>query len=167
MALTYLALGSNLGDPLNQLRQARRALEEVGHVVASSSLYRTVPVGGPPGQPDYLNAVVALQSYTDDPETLLQRLLELEARQGRRRVVRWDARTLDLDLLAWDDLHHQSATLTLPHSRMLERTFVLAPLCEIAADWRHPQTGERACEVLRRLGLGGVERTDLPWAETD
>ena len=167
MPLSYLALGSNLADPLEQLRRARAALEGLGRLIAASSLYRTAPVGGPEGQPDYLNAVVALRPNTDDPETLLQELLALEAQQGRVRAVRWDARTLDLDVLTWDDVIYESAALTLPHPRMLERAFVLAPLCEIAPDWRHPQTGERGCEVLRRLGLGGIERTLLSWTAAD
>lgn len=167
MPLSYLALGSNLGDPLEQLRQARAALEGLGRIVATSSFYRTAPVGGPPGQPDYLNAVILLEPQADDPETLLQELLALEAQQGRVRAVRWDARTLDLDMLAWDDVICESATLALPHPRMLTRAFVLAPLCEIAPEWRHPKTGERGCEVLRRLGLGGVARTALSWAVAD
>lgn len=159
----YIALGSNLDDPLKQLQKARQALAEVGEVVGGSSLYRTVPIGGPPGQEDYFNAVVALKPVTADPQGLLQRLLDLEAEQGRVRHLRWAARTLDLDLLAWGDRVCSSSNLTLPHPRMLERSFVLAPLCELTPVWRHPVTGARACTVLSELGLSGVTRTLLSW----
>ena len=162
---TYIALGSNLDGPLEQLRQARRGLAELGEVIGASSLYRTAPVGGPPGQADYLNAVIALTPLTNDPQTLLQELLTLEARQGRTRSVRWDARTLDLDLLAYGDRVLGTPTLTLPHPRLLERAFVLAPLCDVAPGWRHPMTGEAACAVLRRLGSRGVTCTALSWAD--
>ena len=161
----YIALGSNLGGPLEQLRQARRSLNELGEVTGASSLWRTAPVGGPPGQADYLNAVIALKPLTNDPQTLLQTLLTLEARQGRTRSVRWAARTLDLDLLAYGDRVLDTPNLTLPHPRLLERAFVLAPLCDVAPEWRHPVTGEAACTVLRRLGHAGVTRTALRWAD--
>lgn len=161
--LAYVALGSNLGNPLRQLRQARAGLAEVGVVTGASSLYRTAPVGGPPGQDDYLNAVVALRPTAPDPETLLNKLLGLEAGGGRTRTVRWAARTLDLDLLAWDDLVLETSSLTLPHPRMMERAFVLAPLCELAATWRHPVTCQSACEMLASLDTSGVTRTTLSW----
>ena len=161
----YVALGSNLDGPLEQLRRARRALNKLGEVTRASSLWRTAPVGGPPGQADYLNAVVALEPLTDDPHALLQELLALEAEQGRTRSVRWAARTLDLDLLAYGDRVLDTPSLSLPHPRLLERSFVLAPLCEVAPEWRHPLTGEDGCTVLGRLGRGGVTRTALSWAD--
>ncbi len=164
MPLTYVALGSNLGNPLLQLRQAREGLAKLGELVGASSLYRTAPVGGPPGQADYLNAVMALEPAPPDPEALLGELLGLEARQGRARTVRWAARTLDLDLLAWDDLVLDTARLTLPHPRMAERPFVLAPLCELAPGWRHPVTHRSACETLASLDPSGVLRTALSWS---
>lgn len=163
MPLAYVALGSNLDDPLAQLRQARLGLEKLGELTGASSLYRTVPVGGPPGQGDYLNAVAALKPNAPDPETLLEALLELEAGQGRTRAVRWAARTLDLDLLAWDDLVLETPRLTLPHPRMLERAFVLGPLCELSPDWRHPLTHQSACETLASLDPSGITRTALNW----
>jgi 2-amino-4-hydroxy-6-hydroxymethyldihydropteridine diphosphokinase len=159
----YIALGSNLADPLAQLRQARQGLASLGELVACSSLYRTVPVGGPPGQDDYLNAVVALTPVTNDPEMLLQGLLRLEAAQGRTRCVRWDARTLDLDLLAWGDRVVESPALILPHPQMMVRAFVLAPLCEVAPGWHHPRSSQSACTALRALPRDGIERTTLTW----
>ena len=165
MPLAYIALGSNLDDPLAQLRQAHLGLEKLGELVGASSLYRTAPIGGPPGQGDYLNAVVALKPNASDPETLLNELLELEAGQGRTRAVRWAARTLDLDLLVWDDRVLETPRLTLPHPRMLERAFVLGPLCELAPDWRHPLTHQSACERLESLDPSGVLRTALDWSD--
>ena len=135
--------------------------------MGSSSLYQTAPVGGPGDQPDYLNAVVALRPKTLKPEALLEQLLGLETQRGRERHVRWGARTLDLDLLTFGQEVRESEFLTLPHPRMMERAFVLAPLCEVvrevAPDWRHPVTGEHACKVLVRLSGEGVTRTDLSW----
>jgi len=159
----YIALGSNLADPLSQLRQARQGLAALGELVGCSSLYRTAPVGGPPGQGDYLNAVVALEPVMDDPAEFLAELLRLEAAQGRSRNVRWSARTLDLDLLAWGDQVVQSPALTLPHPRTMERAFVLAPLCEVAPGWLHPLSGQDACTVLKTLSQDGITPTTLTW----
>lgn len=168
-ALAYIALGSNLDNPHRQLQRAATKLETLGQLKARSSLYRTTPVGGPPGQPDYLNAVIALQPSPPfgTPERLLAELLCIEKEQGRERRVRWQARTLDLDLLAWGNLVYRSERLQLPHPRMMSRAFVLAPLGEINPAWRHPQLGIGACETLAGLAQqgqgGGVERTSLSW----
>ncbi len=161
----YIALGSNLYDPPAQLRRARRALGALGEITGASSLYRTLPLGGPPGQEDYLNAVIALKPVTHDPHGLLAEILGLEADQGRTRRVRWAARTLDLDLLAWGDRVLNTPSLTLPHPRLLERAFVLAPLCDLAPAWRHPVTGEVACTRLAGLDVSGITRTALSWDE--
>lgn len=160
-----IALGSNLGDPPAQLKKAVARLGGLGTVTARSSLYRTAPVGGPPGQADYLNAVVVLRPRAEfcEPERLLSALLELERDQGRRRRVRWAARTLDLDLLAFGDRVTVTGDLNLPHPRLLERAFVLAPLAEVLPDWRHPVTGQRALDALAALDQKGVVRTDLRW----
>ncbi len=164
--LAYIALGSNLGDPLQQLRSAAQQLLRLGEVVARSSLYRSPAQGGPPGQPDYLNAVVALDpspSY-HSPLELLRALLAIEQEAGRVRRIRWEARTLDLDLLAMGERILNSPELTLPHPRMMERAFVLAPLCEICPDWRHPKTGGVAEAALAALDQSWLERTTLTWA---
>lgn len=160
--VAYIALGSNLDDPLRQLREAKGRLALAGEMVGASSLYRTTPVGGPAGQPDFLNAVVALRPHFQ-PEDLMAELLRLEAAQGRERRERWAARTLDLDLLTYGDSVRESCKLTLPHPRMLARAFVLAPLCELAPQWRHPLAGVSACEALSTLDISGVERTGLEW----
>ncbi len=162
-ASAFVALGSNLDDPLAQLRRAARALETLGAVTARSSLFETAPVGGPPGQAPYLNAVVALQPRHENPEVLLAALLALERHQGRVRRERWGPRTLDLDLLAWDDKVVHTPTLTLPHPRLLTRAFVLEPLCEIAPGLRHPVTSEKLCVALARLDRSGVRKTEHSW----
>lgn len=163
--LAIVALGSNLDDPLNRLRAARDELASIGTIVSASGLYRTAPVGGPPGQPDFLNAVVAFRPAPryQEPKTLLRELLAIERRHGRRRRVRWEARVLDLDLLDVGRVVIEEEALVLPHPRMMERAFVLAPLCEALPGWSHPLTGEGACQALARLGRAGVERTELDW----
>lgn len=161
----FIALGSNLDVPLEQLRRAARALEALGEVVARSSLYKTTPVGGPAGQAAYLNAVVRLKprDIYQEPEVLLEALLALEQAQGRERRERWGPRTLDLDLLTFGDKVFQNAKLTLPHPHMLERAFVLEPLCEIAPDFRYPATGENVCKILAHLDRSGVRKTSDDW----
>ena len=163
--LAYIALGSNLGDPLQQLRSAGQKLLRLGQVVARSSLYRSPAQGGPAGQPDYLNAVVALDPFPpyQSPLELIGALLAIEQEAGRVRRIRWEARTLDLDLLAVGNRILNSPELTLPHPRMMERAFVLAPLCEIAPNWRHPQTGVEVKEALVSLDQSWLERTTLGW----
>lgn len=157
-AEAYVALGANLGDPVAQLRAAVAALAELAPVTARSRIYASAAVGGPPGQPDYRNAVVALgaSSWLGDEAGLLGALLEVEARLGRVRRERWGPRVLDLDLL---DVAGQvrlprapgAKDLVLPHPRLEERTFVLAPLLDVAPEWRHPLTGRRAADALARL----------------
>lgn len=135
-----------------------------------SSLWRTRPVGGPLEQPDYLNAVLALRPAEGvaAPARLLERLLSVEAEQGRARRRRWEARTLDLDLLAFGERVVREPGLTLPHPRMMERAFVLAPLSEIAPEWRHPVDGRRAVDAWRALPPSereGVRRSEHSWGE--
>lgn len=157
-----IALGSNLDNPHQQLCKGLLALKKVGYVLGKSSLYETTPVGGPEGQPNYLNAVIELEPFDDfqHPQDLLKALLAIEAKQGRTRRVRWDARTLDLDLLAIDDLVIDTEELVLPHPRMLERSFVLIPLCEMYPQWQHPITKTCVCD---NTGSVGILKTNLPW----
>ena len=128
----YIALGSNLGDRAEHIRTALREIEEHGdiEVVRCSSLHDTEPVGGPPGQPHYLNAAAELRT-TLPPRELLARLLSIEARHGRRRTVQNGPRTLDLDLLLYRDHVIDEPDLTVPHPRMWEREFVMQPLSEV------------------------------------
>lgn len=119
MTLVYIALGSNLASPLEQVQAAIRALGEIPHsrVVAVSSFYRTPPLG-PQDQPDYLNAAVALETALP-PETLLDHTQRIELQQGRvRKAERWGPRTLDLDIMLFGDAVINSERLTVPHYDM-------------------------------------------------
>jgi 2-amino-4-hydroxy-6-hydroxymethyldihydropteridine diphosphokinase len=153
-ARVFLALGSNLGDRRAALEgavAALRATEEV-EVVAVSSWHETRAVGGPPGQPDYLNG--ALEARTElAPEDLLWLVQRIETRFGRdrRNEVRHGPRTLDLDLLLHGDERRASATLRLPHPGLEERAFVLAPLSELAPELVLPHCGLTVRARLARL----------------
>lgn len=124
----YLGLGSNLGDRLGHLRAAVAALPGV---VGVSPVYETDPVGGPQGQPPYLNLVVCLDTDLS-PRQLLELGQRLEAEAGRVRAERHGPRTLDVDVLLVGDLHVDEPDLTVPHPRMWQRRFVLAPLADLA-----------------------------------
>lgn len=152
MATAYLGLGSNLGDRLALLREARRALglTQGLRVSASSPLYETEPVGGPPGQGLYLNAVLEVEADFP-PRRLLETALALETRLGRRRETPGEARTLDIDLLLFDDDILEEPGLILPHPRLHLRRFVLAPLCDLAPHLPHPVLGRTLGELLEVL----------------
>ncbi|WP_409013513.1 2-amino-4-hydroxy-6-hydroxymethyldihydropteridine diphosphokinase [Deinococcus sp.] len=158
--MAYVGLGANLGRPLDTLRWAVVEVGRLGTLRGVSHLYRTAPVGGPAGQPDYLNAVLALDTPLSAAH-LLAGLHDIEARAGRERRERWAARVLDLDLLLYDSVISEVGPL-LPHPRAWERAFVLAPLADLKADLRHPQTGESVRNGLNRLGTAGVQREDTP-----
>lgn len=138
----FLALGSNLGDRRAYLRHA---VEQLPDVVAVSSVYETEPVGGPSGQPPYLNCVVELHTALT-PRQLLAAAHAVEAAAGRRREVRWGPRTLDVDVLVVGDLTVEEEDLVVPHPRMRERGFVLVPLAELAP--------ELVAELVPELGAG-------------
>ncbi len=145
----FIALGSNLGDRRELLRSALRALGRIDgtHVVACSNFHETDPVGGPPGQGRYLNAVARVETAID-PEALLHHLQQIELEHGRERHEPDAPRTLDLDLLTYENRECRTPDLTLPHPRMHQRLFVLEPLCEIAPDHIHPQL-RRTFSALR------------------
>jgi 2-amino-4-hydroxy-6-hydroxymethyldihydropteridine diphosphokinase len=133
-ARAYLALGSNLGDRLALLQLGVDALTRVPgiDVRAVSRVYETAPVGGPPQDP-YLNAVVAIETALA-PHELLRQCQHIEAMAARERTERWGPRTLDVDILLVDDTRLDTEDLTIPHPRMWERGFVLAPLRDVAPD---------------------------------
>lgn len=141
MTLAYVALGANLGNPVVTVKAAIAALDSIADSarVATSSLYRTAPVGLH-HQPDFINAVAALETRLA-PAALLERLFAIEFQFGRQRSVRNAPRTLDLDLLLHGAAVLDTSALTLPHPRMHERAFVLAPLAEIAPQLAIPGRG--------------------------
>lgn len=153
-ALAAIALGSNLGDRLATLNAALEALDHTAgiRVQARSGWYETQAVTSPEAttpQPDYLNGCALLQ-VSLSPLQLLEALLRTEAKFGRIRRERWGARTLDLDLLLFDDLILDTPKLQIPHPRMNDRAFVLVPLAEIAPDWIDPITG-KSIDQLRQI----------------
>ena len=135
----YIALGSNIGDREQHLKNALAKIEELGEFVKLekiSSFYNTAPVGYVE-QPDFLNAVVKVKTILE-PEELLSILQEIENTEGRERKIHWGPRTLDLDILLFDDMVINTDTLVVPHPEMTKRDFVLVPLCEIAPYAIHP-----------------------------
>jgi 2-amino-4-hydroxy-6-hydroxymethyldihydropteridine diphosphokinase len=159
-ALVTLALGSNLGDRQATLQGGVDAIAGRGQVrvLAVSPLYETAPVGGP-SQPDYLNAVVLVRTALR-PRDLLDRLHEIEAAFDRVRMVRWGARTLDIDIIAYGDERSEDEELTLPHPRAHERAFVLAPWHDIDPSAVLPGRGAIAA-LLDKADRSGVHRSAL------
>lgn len=182
-----IALGANLGDPAATLAAVRPLLTaglqrwwhgEAPLLLRWSPLFSTAAVGGPPGQPDFINAALLLTPLSPaattptaaDPaeaaRAVLRMLQELEARFGRERLVHWGPRTLDLDLLWCGELRCRTPELKLPHPRLLERSFVLAPLAAIDADLvppgQAPGAGRPAGELLAELLAGTAAEPPRP-----
>jgi len=155
MSIAYIGIGSNLSDPINQVRQAIEELDDLSQSICRrySSLYRSDPMVFEEGslgkeileegedQPDYINAVAELETGLS-PLDLLHELQQLEALHNRIREERWGPRTLDLDVLLYDDRIIESPELTVPHPGLYERNFVLYPLTEIAPDLDIPGAGQ-------------------------
>jgi len=146
--LAYIGLGSNLEDPCSQLQSALVAIGELPDtsLVAQSSLYRSAPLGFP-DQPDFVNAVAKIAT-TLSPQSLLQALLQIELRHGRERTFRNAPRTLDLDILLYDDIQLHEQGLTIPHPQMHRRAFVLLPLIEVEPNASIPDVGEAKSVLL-------------------
>lgn len=154
-----IALGSNLGDRLENLRAGidEMAAADGVDVGAVSRLYETAPVGGPDDQGPYLNAAL-VATTTLEAAALLGLMHRIEAARERERGVHWGPRTLDLDLLVYGDLVSDVPSLQVPHPRQHERRFVLVPVCDVAPDLVHPVLGRTMRELLSELP---VEPGDL------
>jgi len=165
----YLGIGSNLGDRWAHLRSAVAGLAELDSGVIVSPVYETAPVGGPEGQGPYLNCVARIDSSLE-PRQLLRFAQQLEAKASRLRLERWGPRTLDVDILLLAGFTSDEPDLVVPHPRMFERAFVLAPLEELNAslvpkNWRRRVGIEP--ESVRRVGvlLGPFSRRGTPTSD--
>lgn len=172
MARSLIALGSNLGNREQTLDWVVDRLGQIPglRVLAQSRWRETVPVGGPSDQGRFLNGAVVIET-TRGPAELLAVLQQLESERGRRRETRWGPRTLDLDILLYDQMILETPTLTIPHPRMAWRRFVLEPATEVGGEMVHPTTGWTVQRLLRHLneapayvaltGSPGVGKTSL------
>ncbi len=157
MNLAWIGLGSNLSRPRSQLERAFEALSSLPgtRLAARSALYASPPMG-PPDQPDYLNAVARLETDLE-PLALLDALQAIERAQGRVRTRRWGPRTLDLDLLLYDEKVMETPRLILPHPGIADRDFVLLPLLEVDPELEIPGLG-RARALLARCARRTARR---------
>ena len=152
-----ISLGSNLGDSLTTLEGTINQLSQTAGITvqACSSWYQTAPVGPP--QPDFINGCALLEVELT-PQELLRDLFGVENQFERVRQQRWGARTLDLDLLLFDDLILETSDLQIPHPRMNERAFVLVPLAEIAPNWIEPKSKEAIARLVQAVDCSGIRR---------
>jgi len=151
----FIALGTNLGERLTNLRAAIAALSPQITVLTESHVYETPPWGYE-DQPAFLNMVV--KAETDlEPESLLTYLKQIEAQLGREKSVRWGPRLIDLDILFYDNLVIDTPPLVIPHPRLHERAFVLVPLADVASEFVHPVLGEFVWELLLKADMSGIE----------
>ncbi|UTW45065.1 2-amino-4-hydroxy-6-hydroxymethyldihydropteridine diphosphokinase [bacterium SCSIO 12696] len=157
MTTAYIALGSNLADPLQQVERGLTAITALpdSQLLKCSPWYRSTAVG-PGEQPDYINGVCAISTQLK-PLTLLRQLQAIEHQQGRVRDERWGPRTLDLDILLYGQLTLDTPELQLPHPRMTERNFVVQPLADIAAELILPN-GHPLTQVLANCQSEGIVR---------
>lgn len=157
MAVVYIALGSNMDSPHSQLDSALEAIAQHPHMQLTgvSSRYQTPPIG--PQQPDFINAAVKLSTDLS-PLALLDALQAIEQQQNRVRSIHWGPRTLDLDILFYDNLVLDSERLTIPHSRLSERAFVLVPLADLNHQLALP-SGETVAELLANCSQQGIVKT--------
>ena len=158
MAECAIALGSNQGNSLDILERSLNVLNLIPGITLkqTSSWYQTKPVDTPQAQPDYLNGC-ALLAAKQTPEELLAILQATEIQFGRTSKGTLQPRTLDLDLLLYEDVILNTPDLIIPHPRMVERAFVLVPLAEIAPDWIEPKSENKIAQLLAGVDTSGVE----------
>lgn len=162
MAQVVIALGSNLNDPHQQLKEAAEFLESVSDSeIRRSPIFRSEPVG--PSENDFLNAVAEIQTE-QTPDELFEQLKAQEKRQGRpSRYPKWTARTIDLDIIAWDDLVVETDTLIIPHQEYTRRLFVLLPLKELFSEWQDPVSAQHVDKLIDQAPQIEIVKTTLNW----
>lgn len=162
MAQVVIALGSNLEDPHIQLKKAKRFLEAISdEEVISSPIYSSEPVG--PSEQDFLNAAVVIKTGLR-PEKLFKKLKAQEKNQGRpSRYPKWIARTIDLDIIAYDDLVLHTDSLIIPHNEYTKRLFVLLPLKDVLPDWKDPENAQLIDELIDEAPMIRISKTKLSW----
>ncbi len=161
----YLGLGGNLSNPLAAFCRTRQKLSAHSAIMdcRSSPLYQTPPVGGPAGQPDYLNAALMFKTSLAATE-LLTLCLSLEKAEGRERKEHWGARTLDIDLLLFGEQQIIENNLEIPHPRLMERQFVLLPLVALTPALQHPVSGVGMQRQLDKLpDIENIKILQLDW----
>ena len=163
MSQVLLSLGTNLGKRRQNLRRAVRALDREIAVTAVSPVYETEP-WGEPDQPDFLNICLAATT-AQPPRQLLQSIKQIEQNLGREETYRWGPRLIDIDIIFYDEVVVAEAGLNIPHARLADRAFVLAPLADIAPDWVHPITGKTVVEMLNAVYSTAVHRLPEPLFE--
>lgn len=154
--VVYLALGTNLGDRLANLKQAIVALTPQLEVKSKSQVYETPPWGFE-NQPKFLNQVIKAKTYLD-PEPLLRHLKRLEVALGRKESFLNGPRLIDIDILFYDDVVLEKPSLVIPHPRLHERGFVLLPLMDIAPDFVHPVNKKTIREMAAQCNAEGIEK---------
>ena len=153
-----IALGTNVGERLLHLRYAIDAIARLDRTIVLdvSRLYENPPWGGPPGQGDFLNAVLLCEVTGWDPDEFLQELLRIERDRLRVRTVKNGPRTLDLDILLFGQATIDGPGIVVPHPAMLDRPFVLWPAADVAGTLRHPKTGVTIAEAAASVGMDGL-----------
>lgn len=162
MAQVIIALGSNLNNPHQQLKEAVQFLTLISETpIQKSPIYKSEPVG--PSEDDFLNAICVIQTSLQ-PEKLINKLKEQEHKQGRpSRYPKWTARTIDLDIIAWDDLVIETDNLIIPHQEYSRRLFVLLPLKDVFPNWQDPVSAQPIDEMIAHAPDLNIDQTTLNW----